>query len=226
MPKACDSAYTGSMVAPLGIPLSTLKRLPLYLRIVQDRTAAGEEWVSSEYLSQRLGLGSIQIRKDLSSVGIVGSPRRGFPAVVARERLSELLGTGNRSDVFLVGAGPLGEAVFADRGIHRHGFKIVAVFDSDPALVGTRMGGPEDRKEVLPLSKLTGLVKRMAISIAVLAVESSAAQECADLLVSAGISGVLDLSGLPAVFPPTVAVSRTDFGAELASLSGRIGVRN
>lgn len=218
------------MVAPLGIPLSTLKRLPLYLRIVRDRADAGEEWVSSEYLSQRLGLGSIQIRKDLSSVGIVGSPRRGFPAVVARERLSELLGTGNRSDVFLVGAGPLGEAVLADRGIARHGFRIVAVFDPDPSLVGARLGGrpggSEDRKEVLPLAKLSSLVKRMAISIAILAVESSAAQDCADLLVSAGISGVLDLSGLPAVFPASVAVSRTDFGADLASLSGRIGIRN
>jgi redox-sensing transcriptional repressor len=222
------------MVAPLGIPLSTLKRLPLYLRIVRDRADAGEEWVSSEFLAQRLGLGSIQIRKDLSSVGIVGSPRRGFPAAVARERLSELLGTGNRSDVFLVGAGPLGEAVLADRGIARHGFRIVAVFDPDPSLVGARLGGvqggrlgsSEDRKEVLPLAKLAGLVKRMAISIAVLAVEASAAQECADLLVSSGISGVLDLTGLPAVFPASVAVARTDFGADLASLSGRIAVRN
>lgn len=224
-------AYTRTMVAPLGIPLSTLKRLPLYLRIVQDRAAAGDEWVSSEFLAQKLGLGSIQIRKDLSSIGVVGSPRRGFPAEASRTRLSELLGAGNRSDVFLVGAGPLGEAVLADRGIARQGFKIVAVFDSDPALVGARLGagpaggGSGDRKEVLPLSKLPSLAKRMGISIAVLAAEAPAAQECADALVAAGISGVLDLSGLPAVFPASVAVSRSDFGAELASLSGRIAAR-
>lgn len=212
------------MVAPVGIPLSTLKRLPLYLRVLQDRAEAGEAWISSEFLAQRLGLGSIQIRKDLSSIGIVGSPRRGFPAAAARERLNQLLGAGNRSDLFLVGAGLLGEAVLSDRGIGRHGFKVVAVFDPDPALVGSRLGGREHQREVFPMSRLAGLVKRMGISIAVLAVEAGRAQDCADALVAAGIAGVLDLSGLPAIFPPSVAVSRTDFGAELASLSGRIGV--
>lgn len=211
------------MVAPIGIPLSTLKRLPLYLRVVQDRSAEGEDWVSSEFLAHRLGLGSIQIRKDLSSVGVVGSPRRGFPVSETLSRLTELLGAGNRSDVFLVGAGPLGEAVYADQGISRHGFKVVAVFDPDPSLVGGRFGGPGSVKEVLPMSKLNGLVKRMGISLAVLATEAGWAQTCADDLAEAGISGVLDLSGLPAVFPPSVVVSRSDFGSELASLSGRVG---
>ncbi len=207
------------MTTPPGIPLATLKRLPMYLKIIKEAGELGSGWISSELLASKLGFGAIQVRKDLSSLGLVGSPRRGFPIEDAVVRIETFLGASNRSDLFLVGAGPLGAAALADQGILEHGFSIVAVFDRHPDSFAS------EHQEVLSMGRLRDLAKRMGIRMAILAATPDWAQEAADELVAAGFEAVLDLSGLPARFPPPVAVSRVNLGADLAYLQGRIGAK-
>ncbi len=202
-----------------GIPLPTVKRLPFYLRLFKEEADSGSAWLSSETIGERLRLGAIQVRKDLAMVGAEGRARRGFPVPETIDILREFLGGDDYADVFLVGSGPLAEAVLADPGLRRHGFTVLAVFDSDALKVGQKFRG----FDVLPLNKLPDLVRRMGVRIAVFAVpDPSSADELYRVVESSALRGVFDVSGLDFRFPPNVVVEREDYGSRLARLVGAV----
>ncbi len=203
------------------IPAPTLRRLPEYLRVLLDREAAGEAWISSEAIGQSLGFGAVQVRKDLAALGAPGSPRRGYPVSETILRLREFPGTGGGSDAFLVGAGNLGRALLEDPGIVRHGFRIAGVFDLSPDRVDRILGG----RKVLPLGALPDLVRRTGCRLAVLAVDPDQAGAASLALVRAGITGMLDLTGSACPFPRTLIVRRIGIGAGLAALAGELEAR-
>jgi redox-sensing transcriptional repressor len=202
----------------VNIPLPTLKRFPVYLGMLKDCKAQGHEWVSASYIAGKLGLKSIQVRKDLSCTGIVGKPKKGFLLNELMDAISFYLGEGNESDILLVGVGNLGKALLGDRRLTRHGFKIVAAFDIDPELIGQDVAG----HKVTSMEKLDALVKRMGIKMAILTVPEKAAQPIADKLVEAGILGIWNFSSLFLELPGNVAVINEDLGSRLALLAGQV----
>lgn len=205
------------MIEPLRISLPTLKRLPLYRRILEEKAAAGDEWVSSDALAKRLGQCAVQVRKDLAQAGLVGKAKYGFPVAQSIVTLDAALGSASSRDIFVIGAGPMADAALADESLAAHGFKAVAVFEPDPALVGASVG--QDGARALPLSKLTDLSRRMGVKIAILAVGGAWAQAAADGLKDSGIEAVLDLSPAHPQFPAGVRSVRADFGAAIAALA-------
>ncbi|PKL25988.1 MAG: redox-sensing transcriptional repressor Rex [Spirochaetae bacterium HGW-Spirochaetae-3] len=205
------------MIEPIRISLPTLKRLPLYRRILEEKAAAGETWISSDSLARRLGQCAVQVRKDLAQAGIVGKAKYGFPVGDSISAIDAALGADESRDIFVIGAGPMAEAVLADEGLAAHGFKAVAVFEPDPSLVGTSIGVAGLR--ALPMSKLPDLARRMGVRVAVLTVGSPWAQVVADGLAGSGIIAVLDLSPVHPEFPNGVRSARADFGAAIATLS-------
>jgi len=211
--------YTLDTMEPLGVPLPTLRRLPLYLRLFEQKAEAGEEWLSSEAMARELGFGAIQVRKDLGAVGALGSPKRGFPVGETSRLLGSFLGAEDLSETFLVGTGPLSRAVLSDEGLANRGFRIVAIFEPDP-----RAPRPSDRK-YQPLERLPELAKRMGTRLAILAVEPCWAEEAAAVLARSGVSGVLDLTGVTLAFPQGMAVVRESFSAGLSALAGNVRAR-
>jgi len=205
------------MIEPLKISLPTLKRLPLYRRILEEKAAAGDEWVSSDALARRLGQCAVQVRKDLAQAGLVGKAKYGFPVARSIATLDAALGSTSSRDIFVIGAGPMADAALADESLAAHGFKAVAVFEPDPALVGASVG--RDGVRALPLSKLPDLSRRMGVKIAILAVAGAWAQAAADGLKDSGIEAVLDLSPAHPQFPAGVRSVRADFGAAIAALA-------
>ncbi|HPE89769.1 MAG TPA: redox-sensing transcriptional repressor Rex [Spirochaetales bacterium] len=205
------------MIEPLRISLPTLKRLPLYRRILEEKAAAGDEWVSSDALARRLGQCAVQVRKDLAQAGLVGKAKYGFPVAQSIAILDAALGSTSSKDVFVIGAGPMADAALADESLAAHGFKAIAVFEPDPALVGASVG--RDGARALPLSKLPDLSRRMGVRIAILAVGGAWAQAAADGLKDSGIEAVLDLSPAHPQFPAGVRSVRADFGAAIAALA-------
>jgi redox-sensing transcriptional repressor len=203
---------------PLGVPLPTLRRLPLYLRLFEQKAKEGEEWLSSEAMARELGFGAIQVRKDLGAVGALGSPKRGFPVGETCRLLGSFLGAEDFSETFLVGTGPLARAVLADEGLGKRGFRVVAIFEPDP-----RAPRPSDRK-YQSLERLPELAKRMGTRLAILAVEPCWAEPAAEVLAHSGIAGILDLTGVPLSFPPGMAVVRESFSAGLSALAGNVRV--
>jgi len=173
-------------------------------------------------MSMILGFGAIQVRKDLGVIGATGSPKRGYPIPQTIEILNGFLGANDYTDVFLIGSGILGEAVLADHGIKRHGFRIVGVFDLTPERVDQFVAG----KKILRLDKLPDLTTRMGVKLAILAVEPDQAGAAANALSRAGIGAVLDLTGASVLFPARMLVTRENFGTNLAALAGELKGRS
>jgi redox-sensing transcriptional repressor len=200
-----------------GIPLPTVRRLPFYLRLFKEEATQGSLWLSSDVIGERLGLGAIQVRKDLALVGAEGRARCGFPVGATAEILTSFLGGDDYADIFLIGSGALAEAVIANNTVRLHGFKILAVFDPDPFRVGVSILG----HEILPINKLPDLTRRMSVRLAVFALSNpEGAETVMQNLGSSTLQGVFDLSGLELPFPPGITVEREDFGSRLAKLAG------
>ena len=202
----------------VSIPLPTLKRFPVYQGLLKECEQQGQEWISASYIAGKLGLKSIQVRKDLSCTGIVGKPKKGFLLKELLDAISFYLGQGNESDVILLGVGNLGKALLGDRRLTRHGFKIVAAFDIDPSLIDKEIAG----HKIFSMEKLDDLIKRMGIKLAILTVPEQEAQPIANRIVDAGIQGIWNFSSLFLELPGNVAVINEDLGSRLALLAGQV----
>lgn len=203
-----------------GIPLPTIRRLPFYLRLFKEEATKGSLWISSEAVGKQLDLGAIQVRKDLSLIGAEGRARCGFPVKETIRIISSFLGNDDYADIFLIGAGSLASALFTDNTLARHGFKVIAVFDPDSSLVGSECGG----HDVLPITKLSDLVRRMGVKIAVVCLSSSVGSASVlEAVKDSPLLGLFDLSGLNLEFPSDLLIERDDIGSRLAKIAGCLG---
>jgi redox-sensing transcriptional repressor len=205
----------------VSLPLPTIKRLPRYLEILKERSAAGDEWLSSEALSRRLGLTAIQVRKDLALTRAPAAPKRGFRVEETAAIIADILGAHSLTGVFLIGAGSRGEAACEDDSLRDRGFKIVAVFDPSPELEARTLCG----FKVLPISEMPDLVRRMGVNVALLAVRESRYPGCARLAALAGIRGIVNLSGEAPEGCEDIVVQQEDLGFQLASVARELDRR-
>ncbi len=199
-----------------GIP--TLKRLPLYLRLLRRMKEAGEPYASGAVVARELELDPIVVRKDLAITGAVGRPRLGFEINEIITAIEEFLGWSNTSDAFLVGVGNLGTALLGYQGFEQHGLRIVAAFDATPALIGQKIHG----KTILDIEKLPELARRMHVQIGVITATASVAQGIADAMIAGGIRGIWNFTPAKLVVPAHVILQREDLASSLAVLSHRL----
>ena len=199
-----------------GVP--TIKRLPLYLRLLRKMKADGEEYASGTVVACELGLDPIVVRKDLAITGAVGRPRLGFPMNEIISAIEDFLGWSNTSDAILVGVGCLGRALLGYAGFEQHGMRIVAAFDSDPEIIGTQVHG----KTVIDVKKLPEMAKEMHVQIGVLTVTASVAQVVADAMVEGGIRGIWNFTPTTLDVPENVILHREELASSLAVLSHRL----
>jgi len=203
-----------------GVP--TLKRLPLYLRLLRQMKAAGNEYASGAVVAKELGLDPIVVRKDLAITGAVGRPRLGFQMEEIITAIEEFLGWSNTTDAFLVGVGNLGAALLGYQGFEQHGMRIVAAFDANPELIGKTIHG----KTILDIKKLPSLAKRMHVQIGILTATASVAQRIADVMVEGGIRGIWNFTPAKLTVPEHVTLQREDLASSLAVLSHRLLIAN
>lgn len=199
-------------------PVPSVRRLPLYLRILKQLRARGREVVSCTYIAHETGLVNTQVRKDLAMTGIVGRPKVGYdvPALIAA--IERFLGWNNTSDAFVVGAGSLGQALLGYEGFQEYGLNILAGFDLDPFKIGTTVHG----KEIFALDKLPDLVSRLHVQIGIVTVPAKAAQDVANLLVLSGIRAIWNYAPATLEVPESVIVENMNLSASLAVLSSRL----
>ncbi len=194
---------------------STVRRLSAYLRFLEDFEARGLTTISSDELAKRGGTTSAQVRKDLSFFGSFGKRGLGYSVPELAGRLREILGLGREWKVIIVGAGKIGAALARHHGFQQRGFRIVAVYDADPEIVGVNLDG----LAVRDVSHLERDVVREHLEIAVLAVPEQAAQAVTDRLVRAGIKAVLNFAPAQLQVPPDVTVKSVNMAMELEGLS-------
>lgn len=200
------------------VPEPTLRRLPLYHRVLSEMRASGREQVSCTDIGLELNQDPTQVRKDLECAGIAGRPRIGYVLAQLIEGLETFLGWDNVHEAFLVGAGSMGAALLGYGKFEQCGLKIVAAFDSDPAKIGTQMRG----KHVLPLGKLANLATRMRVLIGIITVPGPQAQAVADLMVAGGIRAIWNFAPVRLRVPEHVIVHNEDLYCSLAALSQKL----
>ncbi len=194
---------------------SAVRRLSLYLRLLQEAEAVGAETISSEELARRGGTTSAQVRKDLSLFGSFGKRGTGYSVRELLGEIRSILGLTRPWRVAVVGAGRLGSALSSFRDFSARGFEIAAVFDSDPRKVGAQWGGLTIRAD----EEMDVVLREMEIDMAIVAVPADAAQQVVDRLVKSGVRGVLNFAPARLKVPRGVALKNVDVTLELEGLS-------
>ncbi|NNG16984.1 MAG: redox-sensing transcriptional repressor Rex [Gemmatimonadales bacterium] len=194
---------------------STVRRLSLYLRFLEEFEEQGTATVSSEALASRGGTTSAQVRKDLSFFGSFGKRGLGYQVAELASRLRQILGLGGRYSVALIGAGKIGTALFEHHGFRDRGFDIVAIFDRDPAKIGSVWSGIA----VSDVAELERVLTANPVDIAILVTPADAAQEIADRLVRLGIKAILNFAPVQLNVPHEIAVRTVNLVLELEALS-------
>lgn len=175
----------------------------------------GVNSVSSQEMESHTGVSAAQFRKDLSYFGEFGKRGFGYNVRDLRERIAHLLQIDEEQNVLLIGAGNLGSALIAYPGWRSYHFRIAAVFDKDPA----KVGGTIRRLTVHAIDELTELNRTIGARIGILAVPAWEAQEAADRLIAAGITGLINFAPVKLQTPAHVRVREVCFICELAVLS-------
>jgi redox-sensing transcriptional repressor len=195
------------------VPDETVRRLPIYLRGLLALSERGQKRVSSQNLADFLGANPWQIRKDFSYFGDFGIRGIGYKTEKLTRQIRRILKLNVVHKVALVGVGHLGSVVLAYPGFRIYGFEIAAAFDSEPKKIGRQV----KNVTIEHISKLPSLKKRK-INLAIIAVPGEAAQETADALVEAGVTGILNFSPCYIVVPKKVKVITIDIAMDLARL--------
>jgi redox-sensing transcriptional repressor len=197
------------------IPEASVARLPVYLRALVELAERGIHTVSSGDLAAAAGVNSAKIRKDLSYLGSYGTRGVGYDVEYLIHQISRELGLTQDWATCIVGIGNLGQALAGYAGFADRGFRIAALFDTDP----TRVGGRHGELEVAPFDDVERIVKEEEISIAILAVPSRVAQEVSDRLVAAGVTSILNFAPTVVNVPGHVSLRKVDLSIELQILS-------
>jgi redox-sensing transcriptional repressor len=207
---------SNQMKSKIKIPDSAIRRLSLYHRHLASLQSLGVETISSREIATVYGLAPFQVRKDLSYFGTFGHRGRGYSVIKLREKIGKILGLDRAWPMALVGAGNIGMAVFRYQELRSQGFKIAAVFDSDPRKTGKKL---ESGVVIKPLDQIPSEVQKLGIELGVLAVPSEAAQAAADSLIAAGVKAILCFPSGQINVPRDVAVKRVNLGVDLETLS-------
>src|SRR5256884_3877 len=125
---------------------STVRRLSLYLRFLEQFDAQGHTTVSSAELARRGATTSAQVRKDLSFFGSFGKRGLGYSVPELTGRLREILGLKRTYRVVLVGAGRIGGALAQYPRVPQRGVPVAAIYAKNPRPIGA----PPDRAPAGP----------------------------------------------------------------------------
>src|ERR1700680_3122376 len=203
--------HGGRVAAGGGGSLGVAARLSRYLQVLTQAKKMGKETISSQELSDYTHVNSTQIRRDLSGFGKFGKRGVGYNVEALVSQIRRILRTAGQHNIALFGAGHLGKAIASSAIFADHGFRVVAIFDVDPAKVGTTVGN----QVVRDAGELREVVEGEDIVVGVLAVPTRAAQGLADELVESGVKIIFNYSESLLDVPPEVTVHTSSPAVDL-----------
>jgi redox-sensing transcriptional repressor len=187
----------------------------VYLRALGGLEERGVRTASSEELAAAAGVNSAKLRKDLSHLGSYGVRGVGYDVEYLVYQISRELGLTQDWPVAIVGIGNLGHALAGYGGFATRGFRVVALFDADPGVVGEVVAG----LPVRAVHDLPEVAREQPIAIGVVATPAAPAQDVCDLLVAAGVRSVLNFAPCVLQVPDGVDVRKVDLSTELQILA-------
>jgi redox-sensing transcriptional repressor len=190
-------------------------RLSLYLRRLEGLLADGVLGVSSRQLGKSLGVTDTQVRKDLAALGSLGQPGIGYDVAELTLAIRGALGIDRHWRAALVGVGNLARALLRYQGFRDRGFRIVALFDEDPAKVGKTVEG----LEVNAPERMVEVVAATQAELGILTVPAESAQEVAEGLINANIRGLLNFTSGVLRVRDGISVVNVDLTVQLEQLA-------
>ncbi len=195
-------------------PRSVVRRLPVYLHILDNLIANDVEIISSRELGDETGFTAEQIRKDLAFFGAFGTRGTGYNTSFLREKILKIIGLDEQTGIIVVGAGHLGIALTRYNITKNPYVNVVAVFDVDKNVIGEKIIDVG----VLPISEMKKIVAQHAVKVAVLTVPSEQAQAAMEKIVESGINVIFNFAPTKLHVPKGVCVQNADLSIELQSL--------
>ena len=195
-------------------PKSVVKRLPVYLRILDNLIRRDIEIISSRVLSEETGFTAEQIRKDLAYFGAFGTRGTGYNTSYLREKLLRIIGLDKQTNLIVIGAGHLGKALTRYNITKNPYVKVVGVFDSSPGEVGTEIEGITIRS----MDEIDKVIENKGVRVAMITVPAEVAQNVVEILVEKGINAILNFAPTKLKAPENVYIHNADLTIELQSL--------
>ena len=195
------------------ISKSVLKRLPGYLAYLKGLPEGGSSYISATALANALGMGEVQVRKDLAQVSDGGRPKLGYLKVALIDDIEQFLGYDNTTDAVIIGAGKLGQALLGYGGFEAYGLNILAAFDVAPS-EETVSGKP-----ILPMSQLDGFCRTHKVLMGIITVPAEHAQSVCDQLIACGIKAIWTFAPAHLDVPANILVQHENMATSLAVLS-------
>jgi redox-sensing transcriptional repressor len=200
------------------IPRATIKRLALYVQVLETLKREGAEVISSELLAKACNVNPSQIRKDLAYFGGFGVRGVGYYVQELITSIKQSLGVDRVWRSALVGVGNLGKALLRHQEFRRRGFHIVGIFDCDPFKIGEEIAG----LEVVCSKRLIEKASDLDIEIGLITTPPERAQRAANYLIEAGIKGIVNFAPAQISAPEGVHVEYVDFFHHLYNVAFNI----
>ena len=205
---------------PTKIPEATIRRLSRYSRCLEEMDEKGERVVSSAQLASRCSVNAAQVRKDLAYFGEFGIRGVGYYVKDLLQDIKRILGLNKEWRMAVIGIGNLGSALLSYKDFLKQNYKIVAAFDINPLevieRVSEKLGQPV---EVIHISRLKEVARDRRIEIGIITTPPSEAQSVANLLVEAGIRGILNFAPTQIKVPQGYIVKDVFFTSILDNLA-------
>ncbi len=196
------------------ISRSVLKRLPGYLAYLKSMPEGSTPYISATALANALGMGEVQVRKDLAQVSDGGRPKIGYLRESLIEDISQFLGYDNTTDAILVGAGKLGQALLGYSGFSAYGLNILAAFDTE-----IPDSQPVDDKPIYHIDQMEGFCRSNKVLMGIITVPMKYAQEVCNKLIACGIKAVWNFAPTHLDVPNGILVQNENMATSLAVLS-------
>jgi redox-sensing transcriptional repressor len=196
------------------ISKSVLKRLPGYLAYLKSIPEGASTYISATALANALGMGEVQVRKDLAMVCDGGRPKIGYPREVLIEDIEQFLGYDNTTDAVLIGAGKLGQALLGYSGFAAYGLNILAAFDVNPG-----ENHSVDGKPILPIDQLESFCRTHKVLMGIITVPVEQAQAVCDQLIGCGIKAIWTFAPTHLEVSSNILVQHENMATSLAVLS-------
>ena len=200
------------------ISKATLGRLPSYLQYLQSLSGNACATISATAIAKELGLGEVQVRKDLAAVSGAGKPRVGYERAKLIDDLERHLGHEQLTNAVLVGAGKLGKALLDYTGFEEFGVSIVAGFDCNSI---PRPDSP-NTKSILPISALNHYCAEHDVKLGIITVGQGSAQEVCDELVASGVEAIWNFAPCSLKVPSGILLKQENLALSLAYLNNQI----
>lgn len=189
-----------------------LNRLPGYLNHLRSLPPETEN-ISAAAIARALGLGEVQVRKDLAKISHTGRRRTGRCREQLIRDIENYLNYTAVTGTIIVGTGKLGSALLDYDGFDDAGLNVMAGFDLQPVREQSVQGKP-----IYPMTRLETFCRRYQVRIGIIAVPADSAQDVCDSLIACGVEAIWNFAPVRLLVPEHVIVKTENLATALTTL--------